>query len=280
MTRKRDDSDWFIHAQSARFERLEAYFRGHAYEPHRHDTYAIGMTLTGVQSFHYRGAHRHSLPGRTIVIHPDEVHDGHAGSDAGFRYRMLYVPPTVFQDMLGGRPLPFIAGGITRDRRLAACVARLLRHVDESPDVFYEDDALFDLAMAMSDYAGQPPVQRRFDYPAAQRAREFLDAAGAQPVTLARLESVSGRSRWQLSRDFRALFGTSPYRYLTMRRLERVKRSVRAGASLSTAALDAGFADQSHMTRRFTDAFGIGPGRWRRLSAAQGLARDPGRRID
>lgn len=259
------DKDWFVHSQTPRYERLEAYFGGHAYDPHRHDTYAIGITLTGVQSFHYRGEHRHSLPGWTIVIHPDEVHDGHAGSDSGFRYRMLYVPPTVFQDILGGRPLPFVPGGITRSRHMSECVLRLLRHMNSPFEAFEEDDALFDLATAMSRQAGQRPTKARFDYPATQRAREFMDSAGEQSVTLAKLEDVSGRNRWQLSRDFRTLFGTSPYRYLTKRRLERFKQYVHAGHTLADAALDAGFADQSHMTRQFADAFGIGPGRWLKL---------------
>lgn len=257
--------DWFVHARSARIERLEAYFSGHAYEPHRHDTYAIGMTLSGVQSFHYRGEHRHSLPGRTIVIYPDEVHDGHAGSDEGFRYRMIYVPPAILQDMLGGHPLPYVPGGITRDRRLGACVARLLRHIDNPPEAFCEADALFDLAMALSAHAGQRPRRRSFDYLAARRAREYLDTADDRQITLAELEKVSGEDRWRLSRDFRVLFGTSPYRYLTMRRLDRVKKRLRAGWHLSRAAHEAGFADQSHMTRQFFDAYGITPGRWCRL---------------
>jgi hypothetical protein len=42
-------------AAPAGIERLEAYFAGHGYDPHRHDTYAIGVTLSGVQLFDYRG---------------------------------------------------------------------------------------------------------------------------------------------------------------------------------------------------------------------------------
>lgn len=45
-------------------ERIEARFHGNAFELHRHDTYAIGVTLHGVQRFRYRGALRHSLPAR------------------------------------------------------------------------------------------------------------------------------------------------------------------------------------------------------------------------
>src|SRR5260370_6544211 len=65
-------------------ERPEARFLGRAFAPHRHDTYAIGITLWGVQTFSYRGMLRRCLPGQCHVLHPDELHDGAAGSDAGF----------------------------------------------------------------------------------------------------------------------------------------------------------------------------------------------------
>src|SRR5689334_9046453 len=57
-------------------ERLEARFPGRAFAPHRHDTYAIGLTLSGVQTFHYRGVLRRSLPNQCHILHPDERHDG------------------------------------------------------------------------------------------------------------------------------------------------------------------------------------------------------------
>ncbi|MHC8332749.1 helix-turn-helix domain-containing protein [Pseudomonas sp. LB3P25] len=57
-------------------------------------------------------------------------------------------------------------------------------------------------------------------------------------------------------------FGTSPHRYLTLRRLGRVKALTQAGLALSDAAIDAGFFDQSHMSRHFKKTFGISPSRW------------------
>jgi AraC-like ligand binding domain len=71
--------------------RLEAFFNGNAYAPHRHDTYAIGITMQGVQRFDYRGETRNALPGNIVILHPDEKHDGRAGSEGGFRYRTLYI---------------------------------------------------------------------------------------------------------------------------------------------------------------------------------------------
>lgn len=255
-------SDWFIQARSTRFERLEAYFSGHAYDPHRHDTYAIGITLSGIQSFRYRGVHTHSTPGHVIVIHPDEIHDGHAGNDGGFRYRMLYVAPAAIQHVLGERPLPFVAGGLTQDQPLARATAYLLSHIESPQDTFEEDDALFDLCQALERYVPAPPGQTCVDAQAARRAREYLDTRAGQATNLADLETVSGQSRWQLSRDFRVIYGTSPYRYLTLRRLDRAKSLMSRGLSMTDTAALAGFADQSHFTRQFTRAFGMSPGRW------------------
>ena len=77
--------DWLVRApQSRKMERIEAYFGGHGYTPHRHDTYAIGVTEAGVQTFDYRGRVERSTPGQVVVLHPDEVHDGRAGTEAGF----------------------------------------------------------------------------------------------------------------------------------------------------------------------------------------------------
>ena len=47
------------------------------------------VPLAGVQSFQYYNTKRHCLPGKTIVLHPDELHDGEAGTEAGFHYRRI-----------------------------------------------------------------------------------------------------------------------------------------------------------------------------------------------
>src|SRR5262245_63950768 len=100
-------------------ELLRAWFAGPAYQKHRHDTYAVGVTDCGVQVFDYRGAIRASTPGQVVVLYPDEVHDGRAGSGEGFGYRIVYVEPARLADAvraLRGRPspLPFVSEAVSR----------------------------------------------------------------------------------------------------------------------------------------------------------------------
>jgi AraC-like DNA-binding protein len=263
MAKRPSRNDWFLRAPDVGgLQRFEAFFAGHGYDLHRHDTYAIGHTLAGVQSFQYRGGWRHSLPGATIVLHPDEAHDGEAGTESGFQYRMMYIEPALIQQMLGGQPLPFIKTGLSNDPRLFAATGALLRSLDCPLDPLEEQDALFDLAQAMSTVCGAPGKRSGFDYVAAQRAREYIHGALDRTVTLDELAQHSGRDRWSLSRDFRLLFGTSPYRYLTMRRLDMARALLIQGQTLVSAALIAGFTDQSHMTRQFRKTYGLPPARW------------------
>jgi AraC-like DNA-binding protein len=265
-------------------ERVEAFFAGHAFDPHRHDTYALGVTLAGVQRFGYRGAVSDSLHGDLIVLHPDEVHDGRAGAEGGFRYRMAYVEPRVLRAALGerARALPFVRQAVQADERLRSALVRLLSDLDRPLEPVEADGALAGLAdalLALDRSAAGRTTRVRADA-AAERAREFLDANLHRTVASAELEAAAGLDRFETARAFRRRFGTSPHRYLTMRRLGRARALIRSGETLAEAAAECGFADQSHMTRQFRAAFGMPPGRWRSMQAL-GPARevpDPVRR--
>ncbi len=268
----------WIHAAPAQqgLERVEAFFAGAAFEPHRHDTYAIGFTLQGVQSFRYRGVAENCVPGQVFVLHPDELHDGRAGTATGFRYRILYIEPAAIHAALeqagreersrgkACRPLPFLRAPVSDDRRLAWAILPALEDLDLALDELRRDQIILDLAEALAAVdpsAVRGPLAARH-WRAAAVARDFLEANLDRTVASAELEAASGLSRFALARHFRACFGTSPYRYLVLRRLDRARGLIRTGTPLAEAALASGFADQSHFTRQFKKAYGLSPGRW------------------
>ena len=256
-------------------ELLRAWFAGRAYARHRHDTYAIGVTEAGVQTFDYRGRVERSFPGQVTVLHPDEMHDGRPGTRDGFGYRIVYVEPARIAQAVrairgGPAPLPFVREAVSGSATLARAVSAAFRQGHEPLAL---DALVLQLAegLAAADPSGPAPgPPRRVDHVALARARAFL-ADRRAVVRSAELEAVTGLSRYELARQFRAAYGTSPYRYSLMRRLDFARIRLGRGLALADVALAAGFVDQAHLTRMFRSAFGMTPGRYARLSRLEGL---------
>jgi len=253
---------------AAGVQRLRARFGGHAYDPHRHETYAVGLTEAGIQGFRYRGAERASTPGRTIVLHPDEVHDGHAVAPEGFTYRMIYIDASLIGEALGGGSLPFVPDAVNEDSAVAATLREAFDGFPGHLGTLATATIVAATADALSRRARRPERPVRFDPVPLRRARDALDAATDLTVTAEELETITGIDRYALARGFRARFGTAPHRYLVGRRLHAVKAEIAAGSSLADAAAAGGFADQSHMTRHFKARFGVTPGRYAGLLRA------------
>lgn len=247
------------------FERAEASFSTMRFAPHRHDAYAIGITLRGVQSFGYRGTTLHSETGCAFVIHPDEAHDGRAGTDEGFGYRIIYIAPRLISEALGARTLPFVKDALTRESGLQRAICAALAAFDAPIEDLQFDDIIARLADALAAHDPAPQTMSAKATHAVRLAREYLDDARDLPAS-ATLERLTGLSRFELARQFRRCAGTSPYRYATMRRLERAKRLISMDASLADAAAACSFSDQSHMTRQFKQTYGVSPAQWRTLT--------------
>lgn len=259
---------------------LRAWFAGAAYARHRHDTYAICVTDRGLQAFDYLGAARTSAPGQVVVLHPDEPHDGRAASPDGFGYRIAYVAPekiaAAARALCGAAvPLPFVrdpvvTGPVPASPVLARAVGAAFRGFPRALEPLAIDAVVEGLArgLVLADPAIRRQRRRIASDPAAlARAREFLDAEKTRVVSSAELEAIAGQDRYTLARDFRAAYGTSPYRYLLMRRIEWAQGEIVAGRGLAEVSLEAGFADQAHFTRMFKAAYGMSPAKFRAAAA-------------
>jgi len=275
MARRLRDSDWANYAAAGAFgvELLHAHFVRHVYERHSHEGYAIGVTETGVQAFHCRGALHASTAGMIMAFNPDEPHDGHAGIPEGFTYRMLYLPPetvrAVLADARAGRPaaLPFARAPLIRDAVLARRVQALHRALSEGAPTL-EGEALLRAtclrfaACHADELFASADIARRPNLAALRRARDFLHEALADDVTTANLADIAGMSRFHLCHAFARTYGLPPHAYQLQLRLAEAKRQLTAGHPPAEVAAAIGFADQSHLTKRFKGAFCITPGQF------------------
>jgi AraC-like DNA-binding protein len=256
--------DWIVLRRDAEtgIETVRAHFEGHAYDPHDHDEVLLGVTEAGVQQFRCRGRVQRSTPGRVILIEPGEVHDGESPESGGFTYAMLYLPLARLREEL--EPLgPADIGfreTLADAPRLGRQIRRAIAAVHRGEGRLARDLALAGLAQLIAQPSPSPTPARGRLEPRTARARDLIEEAFAQDLSLADLCAASGLDRFALTRAFRRAFGLSPHAYLVQVRLKAVRRALAAGASLAAAAADAGFFDQSHMGRWFRRAYGFTPG--------------------
>jgi len=256
---------------------LQAAFSGPAFERHAHATFAIGVTMRGLQRFNHRGRRHTSTPGRIIAFNPEDPHDGEAADDSGFAYWMLYpdtgVWERVLEDATGRADPPFFTDTLLDDPAVARIFAATMpalqaRATDTAgPRESLAAESRLDLlllALALrhgrASLPGRP--DRDGDAGAVARIREILHAGFDSDIRLDDLARETGRSRFQVNRAFQAATGMPPHRYLTNIRLEQARALLAAGDSPAEVAAAVGFADQSHLSRRFKAAYGVTPGRF------------------
>ncbi|EPR43652.1 Helix-turn-helix, AraC domain-containing protein [Desulfovibrio sp. X2] len=271
-----DDLRYFTHPALRGAEMMRAHFVDRVFARHSHDCYALGVIEAGALGFRYRGERVVAHEGLVNLVVPGEAHDGQAAVGQGWRYRMFYLAPELLAGAeadAGGRGrLPHFAAGVLRDPDLARRIRRLHALAEErrAPDLAVRElfGALLVDWIARHAETRPSPASAGREPAAVRRARELLHARFAEGVSLDELAAAAGLSPFHLTRTFTAALGLPPHAYQRQLRLAQARRLLReapdAGLRLADVAQETGFADQSHLTRAFRDAFGLTPGAYRK----------------
>lgn len=239
---------------------------GHSFPRHSHDQFGIGLMLLGAQRSWSGIGEVESVAGDIITVNPGEMHDGAPLGGTARGWRIAYVDAAVIDRALEGELTHGfeIARPAFRDPILARRLGRLFGALtDAAPDLLAAEEALVAALMhVLRRHAARSAPAHRASPPVAVALRR-IDEAPEAPVSLAELAALAGVSRFQLLRGFVREVGTTPHAYLVQRRVRLARRLLAQGLAPAAAALAAGFADQSHLTRTFVRQLGITPGRYR-----------------
>ena len=254
---------------------MQASFGDHAFERHSHEGYAIGITTYGVQSFRCKGQRHDSQAGDFVLFNPDQDHDGNRGTDAGFRYTIWYVPQDLVASCLanngGWADSPYFANPHVTDRPMTRTFAALSASLAGAPNESLRAQSLMRSFLgAMLRRHGEkiqpqdvPP--RDAHRAGLARVKDYIRTYYQRNLTVSELAGVAGLSRAHLTRAFGAAYHVPPHVYLNAIRIARAQDAIRHGVPLATVALDCGFADQAHLSRRFKGSVGVTPSHWRQM---------------
>ena len=97
---------------------------------------------------------------------------------------------------------------------------------------------------------------------------EHLEHHFPEPITAPQLAELANLSTSQFERRFKALFQTTPMRYLIRLRLNKACHILATSSTkITEVAVQCGFYDHSHFVRQFTATFGLSPSAYRKQHA-------------
>lgn len=233
---------------------------------HSHDQFGIGVIDAGAHRSWSAVGTVTASAGDVIMVNPGEIHDGVPVSGQARRWRMTYLDPKLLMrdaehEFTGEIE---IVRPVARDAELARSFQRLFASLTSShaDSLAIEENLLSTTTRLLKCHstARQRPESAS---PCVAKAIARLRAAQDEPVTLAELGALTGISRYKLLRSFARELGITPHGYLLQHRLQSARRLLAAGCEPVYAAMQSGFADQSHLTRVFVRYLGVTPARYR-----------------
>jgi AraC-like DNA-binding protein len=251
-------------------ELLRATYITHSFAPHTHEGFALSVIVEGADAFTYRGSAHVAPKGSIVVIHPGEVHTGHAALETGWSFRSLYPDAVLLQETaseVAGRkkPIPYFPTPIIFDEQLAQYIHHLHIALETSTDQLERSSHfLWTLAQLVTRHANTgtelKPIGQ--EHRAVKRIQDYLIAHYAESISLEQLAAIAELSPFHLLRVFRRQVGLPPHAYLTQVRVKEAKTLLALGLPIAQVPRLAGFVDQSHLTKHFKRTVGVTPGQY------------------
>lgn len=252
-------------------ELLWASYITHAFSPHVHEGFAIGVVQQGTTSTSYRHAHYDMPAGTVIVINPGELHTGEAASEQGWTYRMLYPKAKQLQRIASEwadqpREIPFFSTPVIFDNYLARLVLNMHLTLEDETSSLIERQSSFwwTMAQLIRRHADDPPPesQVKVERNCVKKVRAYIEEHYAEDILLDQLAGLVNLNPCHMLRLFTKAVGLPPHAYLTNVRAKQAKRLLAGGVPIVEAAIMTNFVDQSHLTKRFKRVYGITPGQY------------------
>lgn len=253
--------------------RLEAYrFEGivQSFPNHFHEYYVIGFVGGGQRMLYCKNREYVIEKGCIVLFNPGDNHACAQNDDKKFDYRGFHIPREVMLDLAeevtGKQKLPGFSENVIIDDEAACYLYPLHDMVMNGTGDFGKEETLLLLVSMLIQHYGQPseycvPECRE----EIEKACAYMKQHFAERIYLDQICRHTGLSKSTLLRAFTKSKGITPYRYLETIRIDAAKKLLGQGVAPVEAAIQTGFADQSHFTNYFSSFIGLAPGAYQEI---------------
>lgn len=254
----RDDALPGVEARSSTYTKK-------AFRTHTHRECIVSLVESGGTRFSLEGAHHTARAGQMVVIGAGLPHACNPDPETGISYRLLAFAPGWLAGAAPDNRAPRFPQPVLDDPELYAAWRELHEaYAWGAPSADKQALLMAYLRGLVSRHGEAAALPRGEGNPAAlnpaiAQVRAHLEATPGRFEPLDELARRAGLSPHHFLRVFKAATGLPPHAFQLQQAIEHAKTLLAGGMPISQAALDAGFADQSHFSRCFREFTGATP---------------------
>lgn len=246
------------------FDYLRADYTKQTFPRHSHEEYLVGVIEDGVHDVWCKGEWWHASKDVVATFSPDEAHHGGLGDADAWRQTIFYFPQNIVREAMDCADSTYsFHQPFKHSPEIAARLVMLRSLLETNSDrLFLEQEVLETVGQVFESLSDAETEVRTIGKKELGEVHSFIHDNIQGTFDISTLAGLSGFTKRQFMSRFQKQFHMAPYQYVMQTRVRRAREMLQNGASITDAAFEAGFSDQSHLTRNFRAIYGVTPARY------------------
>lgn len=241
----------------------------HEFEKHIHNLYCVGLITSGKRLFTIQGTEYLLQKNDMYICNPDDVHTCSSVDGKDNSYLVLCIAPELIQTMHStSHDEAEYKIRFTNVFPKESCIhiefRKLCRLLESEIMILKKEEQLYSfLEKLYCEFQDKEKTQETETDKAGIRIleiKDFIQNHCTSDFLLADISSMFKFSPFYINRMFKKEIGISLHCYQIQMRIEKSRKLLAEGLSISDAAVSSGFTDQSHFHRFFKKYVGVTPG--------------------
>lgn len=225
------------------------------FHPHFHNTYSVGITHKGL----YKSINQNNTFSfytySTRVNNPLELHSGNSQFwDNHYLYPNIQLMEDLYFQIYYDKNTPIFKTHIIQDMILYKKLYKVFQsYYLKENKLILETNLINALLYLIINHCQKVKSLDNYfnNSKLIKQSLEFINDNLNEIISLDKLASNVSLSKYHFLRVFKKELGVTPHQYILNQKIENAKNYITKGHSITEAALEFGFNDQSHFNRNF-----------------------------
>ncbi|MDG1752473.1 MAG: AraC family transcriptional regulator [Thalassotalea sp.] len=245
--------------------RFQIRLVGSDFEPHQREFHIFALIKQGQIKLRYRERNYIINQGDTILIPAGEIHSYSTPNNSNSTVWFHYIDTVEALNASGHLLLPELETILSSKSHTLSFAEPLFESIEQPLEPCSYRQWLKNLVETVSNLDKEKYILEETEIHSFIEAKQYIQDHLEEPFCLEAISERFSINKWQLSRQFKPIFGVTLFQHIHASRMVLAKELLTQQHSITDVALSLGYSDQSHFTRFFKRFVGISPKKWVQL---------------